>query len=330
MTIGSTDLNRLVMHGSATTTPATRRAIQSSPLSIRALAEVYGINPKTVAKWKSRISAEDLPMGSPSAVLRKLSAEEEGTCIGFRINTRLPLDDCLYALQLMMPHLTRSSLHRLYQRHGISRLPEVPGHRRMTNHLSRDTPIGSFYVNAADIRTGDGKANMFFAFDRASKLAFGKLFEASEIDNGPTFLESLKQAAPYAIKSVLTGESPLFSQKPAPEAADTVRATEHPFAQACRRHAIEHEILPFDQPWRINRQDRHMSDQEDNPDRKFHYHSHNHLQEHFFAFFDTYNFERRLKTLGGLTPYEYICNRWTAQPELFRHSPIENRPRHAN
>ena len=42
-------------------------------------------------------------------------------------HTLLPLDDCLYALQATIPHLTRSSLHRCLQRHGISRLPEVEG-----------------------------------------------------------------------------------------------------------------------------------------------------------------------------------------------------------
>ena len=38
-------------------------------------------------------------------------------------HTLLPLDDCLYALQASIPHLTRSSL----QRHGISQLPKIEG-----------------------------------------------------------------------------------------------------------------------------------------------------------------------------------------------------------
>lgn len=40
-----------VLHGSATTTEAVRRAIQHSQESLRALAKRYGINPKTVARW---------------------------------------------------------------------------------------------------------------------------------------------------------------------------------------------------------------------------------------------------------------------------------------
>jgi hypothetical protein len=41
-----------------------------------------------------------------------LSIEEEAIIVAFRRHTLLPLDDCLYALQPTIPHLTRSSLHR--------------------------------------------------------------------------------------------------------------------------------------------------------------------------------------------------------------------------
>ena len=52
-----------VLHGSARTTAALRRAIQHSQTSMRTLAERYGINPKTVAKWKKRGSVADNPTG---------------------------------------------------------------------------------------------------------------------------------------------------------------------------------------------------------------------------------------------------------------------------
>jgi transposase-like protein len=56
-----------VLHGCATTTEAVRRAIQHSQASLRTLAKRYGINPKTVAKWKKRTSATDLPTGPKEA-----------------------------------------------------------------------------------------------------------------------------------------------------------------------------------------------------------------------------------------------------------------------
>jgi hypothetical protein len=58
-----------------------------------------------------------------------LSVEEEAIVVAFRRHTLLPLDDCLHTLQATIPQLTRSSLHRCLQRHGISRLPDVEGGR---------------------------------------------------------------------------------------------------------------------------------------------------------------------------------------------------------
>ena len=52
-----------ILHGSATATGVVRRAIQRSSDSLRALAKRYGINPKTVAKWRKRTSVADLPTG---------------------------------------------------------------------------------------------------------------------------------------------------------------------------------------------------------------------------------------------------------------------------
>ena len=62
-----------ILHGCAITTEAVRRAIQNSQESLRALAKRYGINQKTVAKWKQRETVADLPTGpkeaKPSLVL---------------------------------------------------------------------------------------------------------------------------------------------------------------------------------------------------------------------------------------------------------------------
>src|ERR671912_255617 len=116
-----------VLHGSATTTEAVRRAIQVSEESVRALARRYGISPTTVQKWRKRTTVADERMGPKQARSTVLSVEEEAVIVAFRRHTLLPLDDCLYALQPTIPHLTRSSLHRCLQRHGIARLPDVEG-----------------------------------------------------------------------------------------------------------------------------------------------------------------------------------------------------------
>jgi len=113
-----------ILHGCARTTQAVRREIQNSKASLNTLATKFGINPKTVAKWKKRAFVTDLAMGPKVVRSTVLSREEEAAVVAFRKHTLLPLDDCLYALQEAIPHLSRSSLHRCFQRHDISRLPK--------------------------------------------------------------------------------------------------------------------------------------------------------------------------------------------------------------
>lgn len=134
-----------VLHGSATTTEAIRRAIQNSQESLRALSKRYGINQKTVAKWRKRASTSDLPTGPRQARSTVLSVEEEAVIVAFRRYTLLPLDDCLYALQPTIPRLTRSSLHRCLQRHGIGRLPDVEGDKPQKKKF-KAYPIGYFHI----------------------------------------------------------------------------------------------------------------------------------------------------------------------------------------
>lgn len=82
-----------ILHGSATTTEAIRRAIQNSQASLRVLAKRYGINQKTVAKWRKRTSTTDLTTGPKEPRSTVLSIEEEAVIVAFRRYTLLPLDD---------------------------------------------------------------------------------------------------------------------------------------------------------------------------------------------------------------------------------------------
>src|ERR671911_2179189 len=165
-----------VLHGSATTTEAIRRAIQHSQESLRALAKRHVVNPKTVAKWRKRSSVADQRTGPKNPRSTVLSMEDEAVIVAFRRHTLLPLDDCLYALQPTIPHLTRSSLHRCLRRHGISRLPEVTGDKPAKKKF-KAYPIGYFHIDIAEVRTEEGRLYLFVAIDRTSKFAFAQLHE---------------------------------------------------------------------------------------------------------------------------------------------------------
>jgi hypothetical protein len=80
---------------------------------------------KTIAKGKRRTYVHDAPMGPKQLQSTLLTEEEEALIMTLCRYTLLPLDDCLYALQATIPHLTRSALHRCLKRHAISRLPAI-------------------------------------------------------------------------------------------------------------------------------------------------------------------------------------------------------------
>ena len=314
-----------VLHGSATTTEAVRRAIQHSQESLRSLSRRYGINQKTVAKWKKRDTVSDLPTGPKEPRSTVLSANEEAIIVAFRRHTLLPLDDCLYALQPTIPHLTRSSLHRCLRRNGIGRLPDVEGDKPPKKKF-KSYPIGYFHIDIAEVQTGGGKLYLFVAIDRTSKFAFCQLVEKASRVTASAFLETLTAAVPYKIHTILTDNGIQFRFPPRHADGPTARFITHMFDMRCREHGIEHRFTKIGHPWTNGQVERMNRTIKDATVSRYHYDDHDQLRQHLTDFIAAYNYGRRLKTLRGLTPYEFICKCWTNQPERFNLDPIHQMP----
>jgi transposase InsO family protein len=323
-----------VLHGSATTTEAVRRAIQHSQESLRSLAKRYGINQKTVAKWKRRTSVADIPTGPKDAKSTVLSPAEEAIIVAFRKHTLLPLDDCLYALQPTIPHLTRSSLHRCLQRHGISQLPQVEGEASAKRKF-KSYPIGYFHIDIAEVRTAQGKLYLLVAIDRISKFAFVELHEKVARRTAADFLRHLVAAVPYKVHTVLTDNgthftSPGNTASAAPDIKAAIEAGEpfmaHAFEYACVQHDIDHRLTKPKHPWTNGQVERMNRTLKDATVKRYFYETHDELKRHIADFIAAYNYARRLKTLKGLTPYEFICKTWTNEPRRFILNPLHQMP----
>jgi transposase InsO family protein len=314
-----------VLHRSATTTAAVRRAIQHSQESLRTLARRHGINPKTVVKWRKRDSTADRRTGPTVPKSTVLSVEQEAIIIAFRRHTLLALDDCLYALQATIPGLTRSSLHRCLQRHGISRLPEVDGDRPKRKKFE-SYPIGFFHIDLAEVRTAEGKLYLFVAIDRTSKFAVVELVEKADMRAAAAFLEALIAAVPYRIHTVLTDNGIQFADLPKNRQGLTARFRGHPFDRTCHVHEIEHRLTKPNHPWTNGQVERMNRTIKEATVKRFFYDTHEQLKAHLSDFIAAYNFARRLKTLRGLTPYEAICKLWTQEPDRFTLDPIHQMP----
>ena len=310
-----------ILHGSATTTHAIRAALQRSKAPLKELSEHYGLNPKTVAKWKKRAFVHDAPRGPKNPRSTVLSVEEEAIAVAFRKHTLLPLDDCLFALQATIPHLTRSSLHRCFQRHGISRLAHMEGDKPARKAF-KAYPIGYFHIDIAEVRTEEGKLFLFVAIDRTSKFAFAQLADEANRVTASAFLAALVEAVPYNIHTVLTDNGIQFTFPPRYADGPTARFVTHMFDMRCRENGIEHRLTKPNHPWTNGQVERMNRTLKEATVRRYHYDSHDQLRDHLATFLAAYNFAKRLKTLRGLTPHEYICKCWTENPDQFRLNPF--------
>ena len=91
----------------------------------------------------------------------------------------------------------------------------------------------------------------------------------------------------------------------------------HMFDMRYRENGIEHRLTKIKHPWtngQVERMNRTIKEATVNA---YHYEDHDQLRTHLADFINAYNYARRLKTLKGLTPYEYICKIWTKEPKRF-------------
>lgn len=288
----------------SSTTQAQRRAIRASGGSLRVLARRYGIDPKTVAKWKLREDTADLPRGPKPGRHRKLTPEEESIIVRFREHTLLPLDDCLYSLQAQIPQLSRSSLHRCLQRYGISRLSVAAGGEAV---IAPDRmPLGDVHIDAVQVRSQDGTHHLFNAIEQSSKFVFVQMGSRGDEVGAADFLVTFLRKNPCRVRRVFTLDAAPF--------VDPRR--ESPFARACREAGIEHCLAPNPDPW-TRRSGARIEDMI----RDVTFDSEAYLARLLDQFVHAYNFRRRLKTLGGRTPHAFLCQAWRDIPASFLRDP---------
>ena len=313
-----------VLHGSARTTEAVRRAIQHSQASLRALARRHGVNPKTIAKWKNRSSVTDRP---PKSTV--LSAEQEAVVIAFRRHTLLPLDDCLYALQATIPQLTDRRCTAVFS--GTAS-PVFPMSRATGPGGRSSSPIPSATSISISQRGVRSRANSICWL----QLTGPPSSPSSNCTSEPRrrsqqdFLKALIEAVPYKIHTVPTDNGVHFTTpgnrcsavaeiKLALQQRELFRA--HAFEFACAKADIDHRLTKPKHPWTNGQVERMNRTLKEATVQRFFSQTHDQLRRHLTDFVAAYNFARRRKTLKGLTPYESSCALWTKEPQRFKLNP---------
>lgn len=311
------------LHGSARTTPRVRAELQTSQEATRRLAARYGLNPKTVAKWRKRATTTDRPMGPSRPRSSVLSETQEAIVVAFRRRTLLPLDDVLGCLRETIPKLSRSALHRCLVRHGISRLP------RDDENASKRKPfvatkMGYVHIDVCELRLAQGKLFMFLAIDRVTKFVHVAFLDANTKANGAAFLREVVEVFPYRLHTVLTDNGMAFADLPKnrgryPE-IDALFGG-HIFDRVCAEHEIEHRLTKPYHPWTNGQAERMNRTIKEATTKAFHYPDLGALQAHVLAFVTAYNFAKHLKALRWRTPFQAVCAAWQADPSIFTINP---------
>jgi transposase InsO family protein len=311
------------LHGSARTTPRVRAELQAAQASTRRLAARYGLNPKTVAKWRRRTTTADQRMGPARPRSTVLTEAEEAIVVEFRRRTLLPRDDVLGCLRETIPKLSRSALHRCLQRHGISRLPQGEEKASKRKHFAAAT-IGYVHIDACELRLAQGKLFMFLAIDRVSKLVHVAFFDANTKANGAVFLREVVDAFPYKLHTVLTDNGMAFADLPknrGRHAAMEALFGGHIFDRVCDQNGIRHRLTKPYHPWTNGQAERMNRTVKDATTNAFHYPDLEALRAHVLAFVAAYNCAKHLKALRWRTPFQAICEAWQADPSIFKIDP---------
>ena len=168
------------------------------------------------------------------------------------------------------------------------------------------------------MQTAEGKLCLFVAIDRTSKFVFVQFVENATRRVAGEFLRALTAAAPYKMHTVLTDNGTYFTNPMGdgwtPEDIKIMREQKvpfgcHAFEATCTDLDIEHRLTKPRHPWTNGQVERMNRTIKDATIKRFHNDSHDQLRRHLRDFIDAYNFGRRLKTLNGLTPYEFIYKR---------------------
>jgi transposase-like protein len=309
-----------VLHGSARTTPRLRAELQASQASTRSLAARYGLNPKTVAKWRKRPTTADAPMGPKTPRSTVLTSAEEAIVVAFRQKTLLPLDDVLGCLKDTIPNLSRSALHRCLQRHGISRLPIEE--TRTQRKRFKTYEIGYVHIDSCELRHADGRLVMFLAIDRVSKFTHVEFHDCAGKMEGAAFLRNVVEVFPYQVHTVLTDNGMAFADLPKNRTGPSRRFLgPHIFDRVCIANDIEHRLTKPYHPWTNGQAERMNRTIKDATVKVFHYDDLESLKAHVLAFVTAYNFAKHLKALRWRTPYQAICDAWTNDPSIFKVNP---------
>ena len=171
-------------------------------------------------------------------------------------------------------------------------------------------------MDFAEVQTEEGKQYLLVAIERTSQVAFAERHPRAKRVVAAGFLRRVLDKLPYQVPTVLTGNGVQFTPQ-----AHPFLPGGHRFGRICREYGVEHRLTKPAHPWTNGPVERMNRTLKEATVRRYHYQSTDELNEHLQALLLAYNHAKRLKTLRGRTPHEFVCARWQKNPVNFNQHP---------
>jgi transposase InsO family protein len=310
-------------HSNAATNRQQRRFMRHSSQSCRVLAAQFCVSPATVHTWKQREDTSDRSC-RPHTIHYALCDQEEAMVLWMRQNGELSLDDLLDAVEPLLPHLRRSSLHRLLVRHGCNRLPKKEQQATGQPGTFKEYGPGFLHIDCFYLPKLDGqKYYCFVAIDRATRLVFLWVYENKDKEAATDFLRRCLAFYPFKVQNILTDNGREFTLNGFKNRWGTKTKTVHPFAQLCQDNDIEHRQTRPYTPKTNGMVERANGLIKQGTTKQNTYQNAQQMKDDLQRWFVCYNFFRKNRRIGRITPYQAVCQWHNKQPELFLKEPTE-------
>ena len=315
----------IALHKNATTTPATRLAIQQATGSDYEVAREFNVTRATVRKWRRRDTVQDASH-TAHRLQTTLNAAQEELVVYLRTSLRLSLDDLLAVVrEFIEPSMSRSALDRLLRRRGCSRLPVVQEPAPTIKTFKAYEP-GYIHIDVKYLpQMADEKSRRyaFVAIDRATRWVYVAIKANKTAAAARSFLNAVAKAAPFHIRTLLTDNGKEFTDRLFGSRARE-QSGQHEFDRLCQSLGIEHRLTKPATP-RTNGMVERFNGRLAQVLRTHRFNSADDLQTTLTRYVWLYNEHLPQKALDHQTPVQALKQWQQTHPHLFVRQ-VRNRP----
>ena len=310
------------LHKNATTTPARRQQIQASTKPVREIAREFGVSEDTVRRWRSRDNVSDRSH-TRHRLDTTLSEAQGAIVIELRRTLGLPLDDLVVVTrEFINPAASRSAIHRLLKRHGLSRLVTATSSDKRPVSVFKTYEPGFIHIDVKylpQMADESHRRYLFVAIDRALRFVYVAFKADKSASAARSFLRELHHKCPVRIQKVLTDNGKEFTNR-----LFGVRRREasgsHEFDQLCSALGIEHRLTQPRTP-QTNGMVERFNGRLSEVIASHHFNNADELETTLQRYVWLYNHHLGQKALGHRSPVQAMKDWYAERPDLFRKKP---------